>query len=80
MNAFFEKVRGLWRVTSGRLFVWRDASQETVEEIAELEFNDNDEDELHEMVRQAKEELALRERKQSLINLNKAAENNGEPL
>jgi hypothetical protein len=60
MNAFFEMIRGLWRVTSGRWYVWRDASQETVEEIAELEFNDNDSDELHEMVRQAKEELRAR--------------------
>lgn len=57
-----EVIRGLWAVCRGRWFVWRDASQDAVELVAEIEYEPNDPAEAHEMVRQAREELKLRAR------------------
>ena len=62
MKELIEVLQGVWSVLNGRWFIWRNASIETVEGIAELEFDESDAAELHEMVRQAKEELRLRGR------------------
>lgn len=57
MKQIIELFRGTWRALNGGWFVWRNASDKTVELIAQLKF---DEPELQEMVRQAQEELRAR--------------------
>lgn len=60
MKGVIEVLQGIWAAINGRWFIWRNASDETVQTIADLRFNESDQDELHEMVRQAKEELRAR--------------------
>ena len=56
----FHAIRGLWRVLQGRWFVLRDAPDDVVANIAALEMRDDDAPELHQLVRDANAELALR--------------------
>jgi hypothetical protein len=79
MKQVLEVLQGLWAIVNGRWFVWRNASTETVQVIANLEFKESDPDDLHELVKQAKEELRARGMT-PLAKLNKAAEDNGEAL
>jgi hypothetical protein len=57
MKQVIEILQGIWAVVNGRWFIWSNASDKTVELIAQLKF---DETELQEMVRQAQEELRAR--------------------
>jgi hypothetical protein len=57
MKQVIEVLQGIWAVVNGCWFIWRNASDKTVELIAQLKF---DEPELQEMVRQAQEELRAR--------------------
>jgi|LauGreDrversion4_2_1035121.scaffolds.fasta_scaffold289400_5 hypothetical protein len=60
MRQIIEVLRGVWAAVNGRWFIWRNASDETVQTISNLEFSESDAPELHEMVKQAKEELRAR--------------------
>jgi hypothetical protein len=57
MKQVIEVLQGIWAVINGRWFIWRNASDKTIELIAQLKF---DEPELQDMVRQAQEELRTR--------------------
>jgi hypothetical protein len=61
MKQIIELFRGTWRALNGGWFVWRDASYETVKYVAKTQLSDSDPDGLHEIVKQAKEELNSRE-------------------
>lgn len=60
MKGVIEVLQGIWAVINGRWFIWRNASTDTVQFIADIKFEESDPDDLHEMVRQAKEELRAR--------------------
>lgn len=58
-------IRAMWRVGRGRWYVWRDAPLQVVEEAAELRLHlqETDDANMKNLILQACDELALRDKK-----------------
>ena len=66
MRFWLYTIRAMWRVSRGRWFVWRDAPLQVVEDAAEMHphLKDTDDPNMKILIRQACEELELRDRNQ----------------
>lgn len=60
VRSIIEATRAIWGVVNGRWFVWRKAPDDLLEVIAGIKLTDAETSDMHELVRQAKEELSLR--------------------
>jgi hypothetical protein len=63
-RSIIEATRAIWGVVNGRWFVWRHASDDLLETVAGIKLKDAETPDMHELIRQAKEELRLRGNKQ----------------
>ncbi len=60
LRSIIETTRAIWGVVNGRWFVWRKTPDDLLEVIARINLTDDETPDMHELVRQAKEELSLR--------------------
>lgn len=60
LQTYFYGLRGLWRIMMGCWFVFHDAPDRAVANLAQLELKEDDSSELHALVNDAKDEIAFR--------------------